>query len=115
MSNSGGAAGLESTAGEPEIPPAVVKRIARAVESSRSEGTLRTYTAGWRRFADRCEWEGYVALLAHPVAVAAYLVDAADTRTETGERGLRRRHLRYLDRSDQPPAPHHRPPVPVRT
>lgn len=81
-----GAAGLVSAAVEPEIPPAVAKRIAKAVESSRSEGTRRTYAAGWRRFAGWCEREGHVSLPAHPVTVAAYLVDAADTRTETGER-----------------------------
>ena len=44
-----------STATEPEIPPAVATRIAKAVESSRSEGTRRTYAAGWRRFAGWCE------------------------------------------------------------
>ncbi|SNT50270.1 integrase [Rhodococcoides kyotonense] len=75
-----------STAVEPEIPPAVAKRIAQAVESSRSEGTRRTYAAGWRRFAGWCEREGHASLPTHPVTVAAYLVDAADTRTETGER-----------------------------
>lgn len=79
-------AGRVSTAVEPEIPPAVAKRIAKAVASSRSEGTRRTYAAGWRRFAGWCEREGHAALPAHPVTVAAYLVDAADTRTETGER-----------------------------
>ncbi|OZF01342.1 tyrosine-type recombinase/integrase [Rhodococcoides fascians] len=79
-------AGLRSAAVEPEIPLAVAKRIAKAVESSRSEGTRRTYAAGWRRFAGWCESEGHVALPAHPVTVAAYLVDAADTRTETGAR-----------------------------
>nr|WP_141136573.1 tyrosine-type recombinase/integrase [Rhodococcus kyotonensis] len=75
-----------STAVEPEIPPAVAQRIAKAVGSSRSEGTRRTYAAGWRRFVGWCSREGHVALPAHPVTVAAYLVDAADTRTETGER-----------------------------
>ena len=79
-------AGRVSTAVEPEIPPAVAKRIAKAVASSRSEGTRRTYAAGWRRFAGWCDREGHAALPAHPVTVAAYLVDAADTRTETGER-----------------------------
>lgn len=75
-----------STAVEPEIPPSVARRIAKAVESSRSEGTRRTYETAWRRFTGWCEREGHVALPAHPVTVAAYLVDAADTRTETGER-----------------------------
>ena len=86
LSASPGSAGLASTAVEPEIPPAVAKRIAKAVESSRSDGTRRTYAAGWRRFARWCEREGHAALPAHPVTVAAYLVDAADSRTETGER-----------------------------
>ncbi|MBY6413925.1 tyrosine-type recombinase/integrase [Rhodococcus sp. BP-252] len=75
-----------STAVEPEIPPAVAARIAKAVDSSRSEGTRRTYAAGWRRFAGWCSRKEHTSLPAHPVTVAAYLVDAADTRTETGER-----------------------------
>ncbi|MFC8181684.1 tyrosine-type recombinase/integrase [Rhodococcus sp. NPDC057297] len=86
VSTPDGAAGLASTAVEPKIPPAVAARIAKAVESSRSEGTRRTYAAGWRRFVGWCEREGHGALPAHPVTVAAYLVDAADTRTEAGER-----------------------------
>ncbi|OZC42535.1 integrase [Rhodococcus sp. WWJCD1] len=71
---------------EPEIPPAVAKRIAAAVQSSRSEGTRKTYAAAWRRFTQWCESNDHVTLPAHPITVAAYLVDAADTRTETGER-----------------------------
>ena len=86
VSTSVGRVELATSAVEPEIPPAIAKRIARAVESSRSEGTRRTYAAGWRRFAGWCEREGHAALPAHPVTVAAYLVDAADTRTEAGER-----------------------------
>jgi hypothetical protein len=53
---------------------------------TRHEGTRRTYAAGWRRFAGWCEREAHIALPAHPVTVAAYLVDAADTPTEAGER-----------------------------
>ncbi len=86
VSATAASAELASTATEPEIPPAVATRIAKLVESSRSEGTRRTYAAGWRRFAGWCEREGYAALPARPVTVAAYLVDAADTRTEAGER-----------------------------
>lgn len=71
---------------EPEIPPAVAKRIAAAVQSSRSEGTRKTYAAAWRRFTSWCESNGHVTLPAHPITVAAYLVDAADARTESGER-----------------------------
>ncbi|OZF25729.1 integrase [Rhodococcus sp. 14-2496-1d] len=75
-----------SVAVEPEIPTAVAKRIASAVQSSRSAGTRKTYAAAWRRFTSWCETNGHVTLPAHPITVAAYLVDAADTRTETGER-----------------------------
>ena len=71
---------------EPDIPPALAKRIASAVQSSRSEGTRKTYAAAWRRFSHWCETNGHVTLPAHPITIAAYLVDAADPRTEAGER-----------------------------
>ncbi|WP_420030385.1 hypothetical protein [Rhodococcus ruber] len=71
---------------EQEIPPAVAKRIASAVQSSRSEGTRKTYAAAWRRFTNWCAANGHVTLPAHPIFIAAYLVDEADTRNETGER-----------------------------
>lgn len=67
-------------------PPAVAKPIASAVQSSRSEGTRKTYAAAWRRFTSWCTSNGHVTLPAHPITVAAYLIDAADTRTEAGER-----------------------------
>nr|WP_231476471.1 site-specific integrase [Rhodococcus sp. UNC23MFCrub1.1] len=70
----------------PAIPAAVAARIAGAVESSRSAGTRRAYAAGWRRFTAWCTRNGHVALPAHPVTVAAYLVDAADTVTAAGEK-----------------------------
>ena len=44
--------------------------------------------------------------------LAAYLVDAADTPHRKWRAGLRCRHLRDLDRRDQPPAPHHWTSVP---
>jgi integrase len=77
---------VRAVAVEPTIPPAVAKRIASAVQSSRSEGTRKTYAAAWKRFTNWCASNGHVTLPAHPITVAAYLVDAADTRTETGER-----------------------------
>ncbi|MGU3438462.1 tyrosine-type recombinase/integrase [Actinomycetes bacterium M1A6_2h] len=70
----------------PQVPPEVEARIAGAVESSRSPGTRRTYASAWRRFTGWSGAHGHHALPAHPVTVAAYLVDAADTRNETGER-----------------------------
>ncbi len=71
---------------EPEIPPAVARRIASAVQSSRSEETRKTYAAAWRRFTTWCKTNGHVTLPGHPITVAACLIDVADTRTETGER-----------------------------
>lgn len=50
------------------------------MESSRSEGTRRTYATGW------CKREAHVALPAHPVTVAAYLVDAAEGFVTQGTR-----------------------------
>ncbi|MEV8238483.1 site-specific integrase [Rhodococcus sp. NPDC077669] len=82
----GVAESVRAVAVEPTIPPAVAKRIAAAVQSSRSQGTRKTYAAAWSRFTNWCESNGHVTLPAHPITVAAYLVDAADTRTETGER-----------------------------
>ncbi|MGU3438421.1 integrase [Actinomycetes bacterium M1A6_2h] len=70
----------------PQVPPEVAARIAGAVESSRSAGTRRTYASAWRRFTRWCGAHGHQALPAHPVTIAAYLVDAADTRDEMGER-----------------------------
>ncbi|WP_222684275.1 hypothetical protein [Rhodococcoides corynebacterioides] len=61
-------------------------KIAGAVESSRSAGTRRAYASGWRRYSEWCTRHGHDALPAHPVTVAAYLVDAADTVTAAGEK-----------------------------
>ena len=99
---------------EPEIPPAVAKRIAATVQSSRSEGTRKTFATAWRRSTGWREANGHVTLPAQPITVAAYLVDAADTRTEKGRAGLRCCHLWHVDGADQPSAPHYRPSVPVR-
>ena len=63
-------AGVGSVAVEPDIPPAVAKRIASAVQSSRPEGTRKTYAAAWRRFISWCEANGHVTLPAHPITVA---------------------------------------------
>ncbi len=87
-----------------EIPAAVAKRIAKAVESSRSEGTRRTYAAGWRRF------EGVRSGGACRVARAPgdrCRLPRGRHRHPHQDRGagLRRRYVRDLDRGDQPPAP----------
>jgi integrase len=70
----------------PVLPEAAVSRIAQAVSTSRAEGTRRTYASAWRRFESWCTTHGHTALPAHPVTVAAYLVDAADTYDSAGER-----------------------------
>ncbi|TQF74352.1 site-specific integrase [Rhodococcus spelaei] len=54
--------------------------------SARAAGTYRTYASAWRRFERWCAAHGHPALPAHPVTVAAYLVDTADTLTPDGRR-----------------------------
>ncbi|MCQ4121014.1 integrase [Rhodococcus tibetensis] len=70
----------------PDLTDEATARIADAVTSSRAPGTRRVYACDWRRFRSWCETRGHSALPAHPVTVAAYLVDAADTVDGEGER-----------------------------
>ncbi|WP_420855140.1 tyrosine-type recombinase/integrase [Rhodococcus koreensis] len=70
----------------PELSEQVVAQIAGALEASQSAGTRRVYASDWRRFRSWCHTYGHAALSAHPATVAAYLVDAADTLTEVGEK-----------------------------
>nr|WP_271209157.1 hypothetical protein [Rhodococcus wratislaviensis]GLK33621.1 hypothetical protein GCM10017611_04630 [Rhodococcus wratislaviensis] len=60
--------------------------IAVALEASQSAGTRRVYASDWRRIRGWCHTHGHSALPAHPATVAAYLVDAAETLTDVGER-----------------------------
>ncbi|GAB5901069.1 integrase [Mycolicibacterium mageritense] len=70
----------------PDLPVDVVERIRLATVDSQSEGTRRAYTSAWRRFEGWCRRNGYEALPTHPATIAAYLVDAAETVAENGER-----------------------------
>ncbi|RIS02734.1 site-specific integrase [Mycobacteroides abscessus] len=70
----------------PDLPVDVVERIRVATVSSQSEGTRRAYASAWRRFEGWCRRSGYESLPAHPTVIAAYLVDAAETVTESGVR-----------------------------
>ncbi|WP_072691667.1 site-specific integrase [Rhodococcus marinonascens] len=70
----------------PVIAEEVAARIAAAVQRSRAESTRRGYASDWARFVTWCFSRGHIALPAHPMVVAAYLVDAADTLTEDGQR-----------------------------
>ncbi|OOL27079.1 integrase, partial [Rhodococcus rhodochrous] len=54
--------------------------------ASRAAGTRRTYASAWRAFTAWCAAENHVAVPAHPVTIAAYLIACADTVTEAGER-----------------------------
>ncbi|MGA4688667.1 tyrosine-type recombinase/integrase [Rhodococcus sp. AB351] len=77
------------TPGDPTVPALSAEdlaKVAGTVSRSRSESTLRNYAADWQRFTAWCQREGHVALPAHPLTVAAYLLDAAATVTEAGER-----------------------------
>ncbi|EME55993.1 phage integrase family protein [Rhodococcus ruber BKS 20-38] len=70
----------------PDLAPATAARIAESVASARAAGTRRTYASAWRAFTAWCAREGHVAVPAHPVTVAAYLIACADTVTEAGQR-----------------------------
>ncbi|QRI79302.1 MULTISPECIES: site-specific integrase [Rhodococcus] len=70
----------------PDLAPGAAARIAESVSAARAAGTRRTYASAWRAFTTWCAREGHVAVPAHPVTVAAYLVACADTVTEAGER-----------------------------
>lgn len=77
---------LAAGAQVPDLEPGVRARILRAAGNAQSAGTRRAYDSAWRRFTNWCDASGHIALPAHPAAVAAYLVDAADTWTPEGER-----------------------------
>lgn len=70
----------------PDLPVDVVERIRVATIDSQAEGTRRAYSSAWRRFEGWCRRSAYEALPAHPTVIAAYLVDAAETVAENGER-----------------------------
>lgn len=70
----------------PDLASDVVERIRAATIDSQSEGTRRAYASAWRRFEGWCRRSGYESLPAHPTVIAAYLVDAAETVAENGER-----------------------------
>ncbi|SRX96055.1 integrase family protein [Tsukamurella paurometabola DSM] [Mycobacterium shimoidei] len=77
---------VTTAAQPPDLAPDVVARIRSATISSQSEGTRRAYVSAWRRFEGWCRRSGYESLPAHPTVIAAYLVDAAETIDESGER-----------------------------
>ncbi|MGV9868387.1 tyrosine-type recombinase/integrase [Rhodococcus koreensis] len=70
----------------PDLTEETATRIAGAVSSSQAPGTRRVYASDWRRFRSWCDVRGHSALPAHPVTIAAYLVEAADTIDGGGER-----------------------------
>ncbi|WP_228287256.1 tyrosine-type recombinase/integrase [Rhodococcus ruber] len=75
-----------ATPSVPVLPVETLTQVAGTAARSRSESTRRNYAADWQRFTAWCEREGHVALPAHPLTVAAYLLGAASTVTEAGER-----------------------------
>ena len=80
------ASNVGTVAVSPDLTAAATDRIRQSMSASRAEGTLRAYASAWRRFENWCTAGGHTALPAHPVTVAAYLVDAADTFTPDGQR-----------------------------
>ena len=62
------------------------QRILDVVAQSQSASTVRNYRADWNRFARWCAAREMVAMPAEQEIIASYLIDAADTRTESGAR-----------------------------
>jgi len=75
-----------SSGTEPVVPEEVAARIAGAIQRSRAENTRRGYASDWDRFVTWCFSHGHPSLPAHPMVVAAYLIDAADTYDQAGDR-----------------------------
>ncbi|MEU5844389.1 tyrosine-type recombinase/integrase [Rhodococcus sp. NPDC047139] len=70
----------------PALPTEILEQVVGTAGRSRSESTRRNYAADSARFTAWCGREGHAALPAHPLTVAAYLLDAASTVTQAGER-----------------------------
>ena len=70
----------------PALPADTLAQVAGVASRSRSESTRRNYAADWARFTAWCQREGHAELPAHPLTVAAYLLETAATVTEAGER-----------------------------
>lgn len=68
------------------LPAATLARIRGATDHAQAAGTVRAYASAWSRFETWCTAHGHTPLPAAPIVIAAYLVDAADTVTESGER-----------------------------
>ena len=77
---------VSSAAPAPKLSDATAAKIMQSMAASRSESTLKAYASAWRRFDQWCEVGGHTALPAHPATVAAYLVEAAETLGDNGER-----------------------------
>ena len=77
-----------AAAAVPDLSDATAAKIIQSMAASRSESTLKAYASAWRRFEQWCETNGHAALPAHPATVAAYLVEAAETIGDDGERAF---------------------------
>lgn len=70
----------------PDLTDTMSAKIVQSMAASRSESTLEAYASAWRRFERWGQTNGHVTLPAHPLTVAAYVVEASDTFTTDGER-----------------------------
>nr|WP_235681252.1 tyrosine-type recombinase/integrase [Tomitella gaofuii] len=75
-----------SSAGTRPLPAVDAARIADAVHAAAAPNTRRAYAADWRRFTCWCAARGHTPLPAAPAIIAAYMTDAAATRTSSGQR-----------------------------
>ncbi|WP_137876519.1 site-specific integrase [Rhodococcus sp. Q] len=64
------------------LDTATQRRILEVVAQSQSASTIRNYRGDWNRFASWCAARQFTAMPAAQDTIAAYLIDAADTRTD---------------------------------
>ena len=68
------------------LDTATQRRILEVVAQSQSASTIRNYRGDWNRFASWCAARQFIAMPAAQDTIAAYLIDAADTRADDKNR-----------------------------
>ncbi|UOT08452.1 integrase (plasmid) [Rhodococcus opacus] len=72
--------------GPPVLSADAERRILAALQQRHAPSTVRNYRQDWAKFAAWCALRGHREMPAHPHAVADYLTEHADARTQTGDR-----------------------------
>ncbi|WP_255312206.1 integrase [Rhodococcus rhodnii] len=68
------------------LDPVLRARLVHTLERGQAPETVRAYGSSWQRFTGWCDTRKHRGLPADPATVAGYLVDAAETLTEDGQR-----------------------------